>query len=204
MTTPQGTERATENPAPLHHRAAEDLSFIRDTMARATPLTAVPGWGGVMMGLIALVAAALAAGRTDPAEWLAVWLAAAVFAISSGGVAFVRKANRAGTPLLSVAGKQFVGNFAPPVIAGALLTPVLYHAGLAGHLPGLWLLLYGTGVTTAGAFSVRIVPILGVTLMTLGGVALLVAPAFANLFMAVGFGGLQVAFGLVIARKYGG
>ena len=192
MTIPRGTERATPDPASLHRKAAEDLSFIRDTMARATPLTAVPGWGGVMMGLVALVASVLASGRSDPAEWLAVW------------VAFVRKANRAGTPLLSVAGKQFVGNFAPPVIAGALLTPVFYHAGLAGHLPGLWLLLYGTGVTTAGAFSVRIVPILGVTLMALGGVALLVAPAFPDLFMAVGFGGLQIAFGLVIARKYGG
>ncbi len=204
MTPRHGAERASPDPEPLHRRAAEDLSFIRDTMARTVPFTAVPGWGGFIMGLTALPAAWFASGREVPAEWLAVWLAEAVIALGIGGVAFVRKAERTQTPILSMAGKQFVGNFAPPVVAGALLTPVLYHAGLTEHLAGLWLLLYGTGVTTAGAFSIRVVPVLGITLMALGGLALVVAPAFADLFMAVGFGGVQIVFGLVIARKYGG
>jgi hypothetical protein len=204
MNPRQSAERASPDPEPLHRRAAEDLSFIRDTMARTVPFTAVPGWGGFLMGLTAFPAAWFASGREVQAEWLAVWLAEAVIALGIGGVAFVRKAERTQTPLLSTAGKQFVGNFAPPVVAGALLTPVFYHAGLTEHLAGLWLLLYGTGVTTAGAFSVRIVPVLGLSLMVLGGVALALAPAFADLFMALGFGGLQVAFGLVIARKYGG
>ncbi len=202
MTSPRA--RPPADPDPIHRKAVEDLSFIRETMARAAPLTAVPGWGGVAMGLTALVASGLAAPRTDPAEWLAVWLAEAVLALGIGGVALVRKAQRSGTPLLSRAGRQFAGNFAPPLLAGAALTPVFYQAGLTGLLPGLWLLLYGTGVTTAGAFSIRVVPVMGVCFMALGVAALALAPAFGNLFMAAGFGGLQIGFGLVIARRYGG
>lgn len=191
-------------PEPLHRRAAEDLSFIRATMARATPLTAVPGWGGVAMGTTALVAAWFAARQANRAEWLAVWLAEAVLALGIGGFALVRKAFRSEAPGLAHAGKQFAGNFAPPLVAGALLTPVLYRAGLSGHLPGLWLLLYGTAVTTAGAFSIRVVPIMGLCLMAIGAAALVMAPAGGDLFMALGFGVVQIGFGLLIARRYGG
>src|SRR5262245_26102155 len=182
-----GKPLRAQEPEPLHRRAAEDLSFIRATMARATPLTAVPGWGGVAMGVSALVAAWFASRQGNPAEWLAVWLAEAVLALGIGGFALVRKAFRSESPGLAHAGKQFAGNFVPPLLAGALLTPVLYRAGLSGHLPGLWLLLYGTAVTTAGAFSIRVVPIMGICLMAIGAVALIVAPTAGDLFMAVGF-----------------
>jgi hypothetical protein len=192
------------DPDPIHRRAAEDLSFIRATMARAAPLTAVPGWGGVLMGVTALVTAWLASAQSNPAEWLATWLAEAVLALGVGGFTLVRKAHVQHRPGLAHAGKQFAGNFAPPILAGALLTPVFYRAGLVGYLPGVWLLLYGTAVTTAGAFSIRVVPIMGVCLMAVGAVALSLAPAHGNLFMALGFGVVQIGFGLLIARRYGG
>lgn len=192
------------DPEPIHRRAEENLTFIRDTMARAAPLTAVPGWGGVAMGVTAIVAGWFAGQRTDPAEWLAVWLAEAVIALGIGGAALVRKAQQSGHPFVVRAGKQFAGNFAPPILAGVLLTPVLYRAGLVGHLSGLWLLLYGTAVVTAGAFSTRVIPVLGSCFMVLGAAALVVAPAGANLFMIAGFGGLHLVFGLLIAWRYGG
>ena len=69
---------------------------------------------------------------------------------------------------------------------------------------GVWLLLYGTGVTTAGAFSIRIVPVMGLCMMAVGAAALWSAPWGGDLFMALGFGVVQIAFGLVIARRYGG
>jgi hypothetical protein len=166
-------------------------------------MTAVPGWGVVAMGVTALVAAWLAAGR-EPAEWLAVWFAAAILALAIGGFALVRKAQREGSPGLVWAGRQFAGGFAPPMAAGIVLTWALYRRGLTEYLPGLWLLLYGTAVMTAGAYSVRPVPVMGFCFMVFGAAALLVAPAAGDLLMAVGFGGLHVAFGLVIARRHGG
>jgi hypothetical protein len=192
------------DPIPLHSRALDDLSFIRDTMARAGASTSVPGWGGVAMGGTALAASWIASRQGSGAEWLAVWLAEAVLALGIGGLAMIRKAGVARTPLFTRAGKLFARSFAPSILAGAVLTPVFYRTGLVGKLPGLWMLLYGAAVTSGGAFSVRAVPLLGMSFMVLGAAAFVVPLAWGNLLMAAGFGGLQIAFGLVIARKYGG
>ena len=182
----------------------DNLSFIRSTMERATAFTAVPGWGGVAMGFTALLAAALASYHTTDREWLTVWLGTAVLALSIGGWAMAVKARRAGTSVLSYSGRRFVLSYVPPLAVGALLTLVLVRANLYGALPGTWLLLYGTGVVTGGAFSVRIVPIMGLCFMVLGAVALLAPPEWGQWLMAVGFGGLHIFFGFIIARRYGG
>lgn len=191
-------------PRPLHDRAIADISFIRDTMARASSFTAVPGWGGVAMGTTAAVAGYLASRSDDPAEWLAIWLAEAVVAIALGGIFLLRKATATNAPLLSRAGRLFAGSFAPPLAAGAVLTPVFFQAGLEGLLPGLWLLLYGAGVAAAGTFSVRVVPVMGGLFMVLGTVALVLGPQYGDLLLVLGFGGLHIVFGLLIARRYGG
>jgi hypothetical protein len=52
--------------------------------------------------------------------------------------------------------------------------------------------------------SVRIVPVMGVLFMALGVAALFAAPGVGNVLMAAGFGGLHIAFGVAIARNYGG
>jgi hypothetical protein len=106
--------------------------------------------------------------------------------------------------VFSYSGRRFVLSYVPPLAVGALLTLVLVRAGLHSALPGTWLLLYGTGVVTGGAFSVRVVPIMGLCFMVLGAVALLAPPAWADWLLAVGFGGLHIIFGLIIARRYGG
>jgi hypothetical protein len=203
MTAPRPAP-PSEAPIPLHRRALEDLTFIRDTMERAGTVTSVPGWGGVAMGATALAASWIASRQGSGSEWLAVWLAEAVLALGIGGVAIVRKADASRTSLFSRAGRLFVRSFVPPVLAGAVLTPVFYRAGLVSQLPGLWMLLYGAGITVAGATSVRVVPMLGMSFMALGAVAFLTPSTWGNLLMAAGFGGLQIGFGLLIARKYGG
>ena len=194
--------RPPAEPPALHARAMDDLSFIRATMERATAFTAVPGWGGVIMGLTALVAAWLAAGRA-PDEWLAVWAAELAVAVAVGAIAMALKARRAGGAVLSRPARQFLFGFIPPLLAGALLTAALVRAGLHDLLPGTWLLLYGAGVMTGGAYSVRVVPAMGLAFVALGALALL-QPGWGEGLLAAGFGGLHVAFGLVIARRYGG
>jgi hypothetical protein len=203
MAVPRRVQSSPE-PTPLHNRALEDLTFIRDTIARAGTVTSVPGWGGVAMGLTALVASWIASRQGSGAEWIAVWLAEAVLALGIGGAAMVRKADATKTPLFTRAGKFFIRGFVPPMLAGAVLTVAFYRLDLVRLLPGLWLLLYGTAVTTAGAHSIRVVPLLGVSFMLLGGVAFWAPPAWGDPLMALGFGVLQIGFGLLIARKYGG
>jgi hypothetical protein len=202
--TIQRKPRGSAEPIPIHSRALDDLSFIRETMERATTITSVPGWGGAAMGATALVAAWLASRQVTPAEWLAVWLGEAVIALGIGGVTMLRKAEATGSSLRTRTGRLFVGSFVPPVLAGAVLTVACYTQGLTRILPAVWLLLYGTGVTTAGAFSVRAVPIMGICLMILGAAAFALPPERGDLLMALGFGVLQIGFGIVIARRYGG
>jgi hypothetical protein len=182
----------------------DNLSFIRSTMERATAFTAVPGWGGVAMGLTALAATALAMIAGNRVEWLAVWLGASVLALTIGGWSMAVKARKAGTSVFSYSGRRFLLSYVPPLAVGGLLTLVLARAGLHSALPGTWLLLYGTGVVTGGAFSVRVVPIMGLCFMALGALALLAPPHLGDWLMALGFGGLHIIFGFIIARRYGG
>jgi hypothetical protein len=195
--------RPAEDPA-LHARAMDNLTFIRETMERATAFTAVPGWGGVAMGALGLVAAGVARTRLTPAEWLGTWLVTSVLALTLGGWSMAVKARRAGTTVFSYSGRRFVLSYVPPLLVGALLTGVLVRAGLYEALPGTWLLLYGTGVVTGGAFSVRVVPLMGLCFMALGAIALFGPALWGNALMAAGFGGLHILFGLIIARRYGG
>ena len=204
MASPQriSVSRA-EDPA-LHARAMDNLSFIRRTMERATAFTAVPGWGGVAMGALALVAAGVAPTQPTPTGWLITWGLTAIAALTLGGWAMAVKARRAGTTVFSYSGRRFVLSYVPPLLVGALLTAALVRAGLYQALPGTWLLLYGTGVVTGGAFSVRVVPLMGLCFMGLGAVALLGPAGWGNPLMAAGFGGLHIVFGLIIAGRYGG
>ncbi len=187
---------------PLH--AADDLRFIRETMERSGPFTAVPGWGQVAMGVTAIGAALIAQQQTTPAAWLQVWLGEACVALAIALTATRAKAIKTGLPLTSGPGRKFAFTFLPPMAAGALLTPVFYRAALSRDLPGAWLLLYGTGVLTGGASSVASVPVMGIAFMLIGVIAFFFPASWGNLIMAAGFGGLHIGFGIWIARRHGG
>jgi len=193
-------------PAPpaLHDHAMDNLRFIRATMERAAAFTAVPGWGGVVMGASALAAAAIAGPPRSGPRWLGVWLTEAAAAVTIALVAMARKARRSGSALADAPARRFAFAFVPPLAAGAVLTAVFARAGLAPRLPGCWLLLYGTAVVTGGAFSVRVVPVMGLCLMALGAAAFAAPADWGSWFMAAGFGAVHIGFGLVIARRYGG
>ena len=182
----------------------DNLEFIRETMERAGAFTAVSGWGTVAVGVTAIGAAALAASRASSTEWLAVWLGEALLSVAISGWATARKAHAARMPLLSGPGRKFAMSFVPPIAVGAVLTAVLYQADLIEALPGLWLMLYGTGVITGGAFSVRIVPVMGLCFLIAGIAATMLPMAWNNVLLALTFGGLHIGFGIPIARRHGG
>src|SRR5918998_6435712 len=189
-------QREGEEPPALHDRAMDNLRFIRETMERASAFTAVPGWGQVAIGLTALFAALVASQQATFGAWFAVWMTEAAVSAGIAGWTMYRKAHASDTSLLSRPGRKLVINLSPPMFVGALLTVVFYQAGLTGLLPGLWLLLYGTGVVTGGAFSVRPVPFMGLCFMVLGAGAFFCPPAWGDALMAAGFRALHVAFGI--------
>jgi hypothetical protein len=191
-------------PIPIDARAADHLRYIRETMESAAEFTAVPGWGGVAMGITALAAAYFASIQPTPSRWLLVWLLEAGIAFAIAAPAAATKAHRANAKLFSGPGRKFLLSFAPAIVVGGLLTYVLAHAGLYAPMPGMWLLLYGTAIVTGGAFSVRVVPVMGLCLMLLGAAALFAPANWGDALMATGFGAVQIGFGVWIARRFGG
>jgi len=192
-------------PEPIHAHALENIRFIRDAMSRATEFTAVPGWGGVLMGVTAILTATLSGPPDNSLRWVLIWFADAAVAAAIALAAMTMKARRIGAPLSSAApAHRFALAYVPPLVAGMVLTPVFASMGLMARLPGCWLLLYGTAAATGGAFSVRVVPLMGICFMALGVIAFAAPTSWGHWLMAAGFGGLHIGFGLVIARRYGG
>src|ERR1700749_3894785 len=191
-------------PIPIDARAADHLRYIRETMASAAEFTAVPGWGGVAMGITAIAAAGAASRQASPRAWLTVWLIEAFVAVAIAGATAATKAHRANAALFSRPGRKFLLSFTPPIIVGGCLTFAVFHFGAVALLPAVWLLLYGTAIVTGGAFSVRVVPVMGLCLMALGAAALFAPGHWGGAVKAGGFGGLQIGFGIWIARHHGG
>jgi hypothetical protein len=189
---------------PIHSYAIDNLRYIRETMERAGSFTAVPGWGGVVVGVAAVVAGLVASGQASFARMLLVWGVTGVIAVLIGLVAMQLKSRRAEEPLNTPPARKFALGFAPPLLAGALLTLLLLQAGFLEAVPGTWLLLYGAGVIAGGAFSVKPIPVMGLCFMSMGAVALFAPPAWGNWLLTGGFGGLHIGFGIWIARRYGG
>jgi hypothetical protein len=188
----------------LQAHAINNIQYIRETMERAASFTAVPGWGMVGMGITALMAAGISSFRTDLNEWMIIWLIEAVTAICVGSISMRYKAKLVNDTLFSRTGWRFLLNLFVPILVGIPITVVFYQQDLIQYLPGLWLLLYGTGVVTGGAFSVRIIPIMGFCFIITGVFSLFSPAAWGNLFLAFGFGAIHILFGLVVAKRHGG
>jgi len=204
MSQIEPTRREHGEPLALHTRAIDNLRYIRETMESASSFTAVPGWGGVAMGVSALGAAAVASRTSSTETWLLIWIVDALAAFAVGGWTMAHKARGAGVRVSRGAGRRFLLGLGPPLLAAVALTAVLYRSDAVEVVPGMWLMLYGTAVLAGGTFSVRAVPVMGAAFVVLGLVAFAAPFSWANGLMALGFGGLHVVFGLIIARRYGG
>jgi len=193
---PLRKERAeTDEPVTLSDRAIDNLQYIRETMERSTHFTAVPGYGGMLMGVTAVAAAYIAQQQPFLREWLIVWLAEAALAFAIGLLAMWQKSKIAGQSLVSAPARKFAFGFAPPLIAGVAITLGLLRFGHFESMAPTWMI---------GAFSVRIVPVMGWLFIAAGAVAFVLPAGYGNIMMGASFGLLHIAFGAVIARRYGG
>ncbi len=188
----------------IHEHAFDNLRFIRETMERAGAFTAVPGWGGVLMGVSAVFTAFLTTRLPSKRLWFAAWIGEALLASAIGLFAMIQKSKAVKSPLLYGPGRKFALSLLPPMFAGGIVTAFLYQNSLYSVMPGLWLILYGVAITTGGAFSVNVVPLMGISFMVLGTAALFSPQEWGTLYMGFGFGGLQIIYGAIIARRYGG
>jgi len=198
------SQAGIEESAPQSRDALDQLQFIRHTMESATSFTAVPGWGTVALGLTAIAAALVARSLDSRVIWVLLWLGEAVLAGLISLVAMVKKTGSLAKLATSIPARKCALSLVPPLAAGGVLTLIMMDHHLYGILPGMWLMLYGVAVITGGAFSVRVVPVMGICFAVFGTIALALPASWANGIMSAGFGGLHVLFGMIIARKHGG
>lgn len=197
------TEEAGELPS-LHGRAMDNLKFIRETMERSTAFTAVPGYGGVFMGITAIAAAVIANMQPSIKDWAIVWLIEAGLAFAIGLFAMWQKSKVANVPLTSAPARKFAMSFLPPLICAVFITLGLWRFGHFEMMIPVWIMLYGAAIVCGGSFSVRAVPIMGWCFIAVGAAAFFIPAGYANWMMALSFGVLHIVFGFIIARKYGG
>lgn len=191
-------------PAPIHEHAISNLRYIREAMERATSFTSIPGWGGVVVGSTAVAATVIAHRTENWRQWLWTWLIEAIVAAVIAAITMTIKARRANVSFTGGPARRFFTSYFAPIVAGGVLTLLLWKLGTFEALPAVWLLLYGASFVSSGAYSIPVVPVMGVCFMLLGIAACFVPFVAANALMGAGFGGLHIIFGLIIARRYGG
>lgn len=194
----------TNQPVNIGDRAIDNLKFIRETMERSTVFTSVPGYGGILMGATAIVAAYIAHSQTYIRDWLIVWLTEAVLAFFIGLLAMWQKTKLSQTSMFSTPARKLVMNSLPPMLCGVFITLGLWRFGHFEVMIPVWILCYGAAVVCGGAFSVKAVPIMGWCFMALGAIAFFLPANTGQIMMALSFGVLHIVFGFIIGRKFGG
>ena len=189
----------------------ENLKIIRETMERSSTVTSVSGLGVMGMGVIALIGAYVAPLQTSDETRIYIWLAIAVIGCMTGIASTWHQSRTRGPVTRLSAGRRFGLALAPPIIAGLVLTDFFMRQSQFDLMPGTWMLLYGAGVITAGAFSVRLIPLMGIVFMILGAIGLYLPDSWfqpvwqhmapIDFYLGLVFGGIHLLFGAIITVK---
>ena len=193
-----------DEPVNIGDRAIDNVKFIREMMERSASFTAVPGYGGILMGITAVVAAYIANTQIYLRDSLMTWLIEAFLAFAIGFLAMWQKSKIAGQSLFSTPARKFAYGFIPPLAVGVVIVLGLWRYEYYYVMAPVCMLCYGAAVACGGAFSARVVPVMGWCFIVLGAIAFLLPTNFGNLMMGASFGLLHIIFGAIIARRYGG
>jgi len=196
--------QTADEPVNIGDRALDNLKFIRETMERSTVFTSVPGYGGILMGATAIVAAYIASSQPSARDGLIVWLTEAVLAFFIGLLAMWQKTKLTKTSMFSTPARKLLMNSLPPLLCGVFITFGLWRFGHFEMMVPVWIISYGAAVVCGGAFSVRAVPMMGWFFMAFGAIDFFLPAGFGNIVMGLSFGVLHIVFGFIIGRKFGG
>ena len=166
----------TSTTVPIDSHALATLRYIHATIDAAGSV-AVPGSAGIAVGVIGLIAAALAA--------------------TAGGTLVARQSSRSRFTLLGTPLRKVLLGLVPCLFAGAVLTLADLRLGSTHAIAGTWLLLYGCALVCISALTSRTIGVLGGLFALLGCVAFGLPDHEQGLALGIGFGGLHVLYGLL-------
>jgi hypothetical protein len=191
------------SPVAMDAHVLGTLKFIRKSIETSGAIP-IPGTAGLAMGVIGLMACSAASLPMLRAQWQMIWLIAAPIALLAGALLMARNTFSSGQLPRVAAARKFLLALSPALFAGTVLTFVLKQIDATSLLAPTWLLLYGCAVVSCSPVTSAVlgtrVAAMGVVFMLLGAVTYAVPMGLHNLALGFGFGGLHLAFGLLIGR----
>jgi hypothetical protein len=193
----------SEPPVPIESRALGTLAYIRTSIESSSSMD-VPGMAGIVMGIIGVLAAIVVSVPRWAPHWLAIWLFAAPVALLFGGALVARQIARRGHTRYLGPARKFLLCLCPALLAGAVLTWVLWTTRMTSVIPGMWLLLYGCAVLSASTVTIagiaRLICVMGALFVALGSMTFVLPTTVHTAMLGLGFGVLHIIFGVLIGR----
>lgn len=178
--------------------ALTQISEIRQHVARTETFRGYQAAPVAISGLIACLDAVIQCRFIErPAEqmaaYLTLWVGSAILSMIITGVAIAIYCKRSTSPLTRTNTIVTVGQFLPCVVAGGLITFILYRHVYDSlwMLPGLWCMLFGLGIFASFRQLPKATFWVGVHYLAAGALCLMLARddyAFSPWAMGVPFG----------------
>ena len=195
-----------------------DLKDIKEMMSRSSRFISLSGLSGISVGLIALAGAWAAwqsvyqnldltgygkAQLSDGSLTQLLVIAGVTLLLSVAlGIYFTtRETKKRNQKIWDQQTRRLLANLAIPLLTGGILCLMLLLEGFAGLMPGLTLIFYGLALVHTSRYTIDELRSLGVLEIALGLVAIQFMP-LGLLFWALGFGLLQIVYGIVIPKRY--
>ena len=200
--------------------AQSRMEEIQRIMERATLFTLLPGTPAVIGGLLVLAGCAvsyamfrsldfadmLRMSLTAQMAFCVMWFLVGVIGVLVEVILTTRAAARQQLTPVDRPMRVAAFSLTPSVVVAMVLTykfliPVDPRPEEIRYIVPVWMMLYGTGVYTAGLFSIRPPRILGLVFLGLGVAALMFFPQYGVVSAALSFGLLHIIFGVYIIWK---
>lgn len=195
----------------------DDLKEIKEIMSRTTQFISLSGLSGVSTGIIALAGMWLAfrtvfnhqnylvynaVSLSHEREVYLLVIAIGTIILSVGSAIFFtnRKSKMQKQIIWNGLTKRFLFNLLIPLITGGILCLMLLNQGFIGFLPSLTLIFYGLSLINGSKYTFREIRYLGIIQILLGLLAFQFI-SFSLLFWALGFGIIQIIYGLILYKK---
>lgn len=198
METSSQTQMTRRAAVRIDSHAAATLRYIRSSMDSAGSVV-VPGSTAAVAGAFGLSAAALCSIPQLRDAWLVVWIVAALVTVTIGGMLLLRHSPSGAITIAGSPIRKFVLCFAPPVLAGAILTAALWRHAAPQLIPGTWLVLYGCAHVSASVATRAQLAVTGTAFLVLGLVAFVTPVEWHMILLALGFGATHLLLAYLIA-----
>lgn len=196
----------------------EDLKEIRDIMHRSARFISLSGLSGVWTGVVALAGVFLAyqivfkdseylvhhaVEISKKTLWNLLAIATSTLILSVWGAFFFtyKKTRKRNQSVWNMQTKQLLFNLLIPLITGGVLCLLFLAKGFVGVLPSVTLVFYGLALVNGSKYTLPEIRNLGLIEILIGLIAFQFV-AYSLFFWALGFGLVQITYGLIIQRKY--